>query len=52
MGRNTPDGRGDFRERSVEGVRQRRVEALETGRGEKTKCGHRLAHQFGDIQKL
>jgi hypothetical protein len=33
-------------------VRERRVEALETGRGEEAKCRHRLARQFGDIEKL
>jgi hypothetical protein len=52
MGCNSPDRRGRFRERRVEGVRQRRVQALETGRSEKAKCRHRLAGQFGDIKKL
>jgi hypothetical protein len=52
MGRNSVDGRGGFRERRVESVRQRRVETLETGRAQKAKCRHRLVRQFGDIEKL
>jgi hypothetical protein len=49
---NSSDGRGHFRDRSNEAARQKRVEALETGRGERAKRRHRLARQHGDIESL
>jgi hypothetical protein len=52
MGRTSADGRGGFRERRVESVRQRRIETLESGRTQKAKCRHRLVRQLGDIEKL